>query len=164
MKKYITRFGLYSSLMIVALFLLTWLIWGYSLPYRTQEVMGYLSMTLSLNFIFFGIKAYRDEVNGGTITFGKALKLGSLITLLPSAAFGIYMIVFFYLYGAQWTEYAMTNMPEEQKIQFQQAPEIFMNPFFQGLIMFVTVFIVGFIISLISAFILKKENKVETAQ
>jgi len=35
--------------------------------------------------VFFGIRSYRDNVGGGTITFGKAFTVGILITLLSCA-------------------------------------------------------------------------------
>ena len=159
MQTYIKRYGLYSAATILALLILIWTIWGFSVDYKTQEILGYLSMVISLTFIFFGIKAYRDNLNGGSITFGKALKLGSLIALLPSIAFCFYVIVFLYIFGAKWSEFALANMSEAQRAQFAKSPELFMNPFFQGIVMFFTVFMVGFIISLLSAFILRKDNK-----
>ena len=163
MKKIIIRFGLIGSAVIVVLFGLQWMIWGMEMDYQTAELLGYLTMILSLSFVFFGIKAFRDQENDGIISFGEALQLGSMIALVPSLAFCLYMILFFMWKGQEWSEYALRNLPEPQRIQFEQNAELYMNPFFQGVIMFITVFVIGFIIALISSFILKRGPKVETA-
>lgn len=158
MNKLILRFGLYSSALMIGFFSVTWAIWGTSVDYNTSELLGYASMIISLSFVYFGVKAYRDEQNGGQITFGKALGVGSLIALLPSLAFAIYTVIFFVLMGDKWTAYALENMSEAQLAQFEANRELFMNPWFQAGIMFLTVFMIGFAYALISAFILKREK------
>ncbi len=160
MNKLILRFGLYSSALMIVFFSVTWAIWGTSVDYNTSELLGYVSMFISLSFVYFGVKAYRDEQNGGQITFGKALGVGSLIALLPSVAFAIYTVIFFMVKGAEWTEYALANMSAEQLAQFETNQELFMNPWFQAFIMFITVFMIGFAYALISAFILKRQKAV----
>lgn len=151
------RNGIYSMLIMLTAFIATQLIWGNTLPYRTAEVIGYISIFISLSFVFFGIRAYREEKNGGVISFGKAFQVGLIITLFPSIAFGLYTIGLFLFQGDEMMEYYMKNMPESDRQQFEANPELFSNPFFQGIIMFLTVFIIGLVISLISAWILKRQ-------
>ncbi len=160
MNKQILRFGLYSSITMIGLFGLTWVIFGTSLGYTTTEVIGYLSFFISLSFIYFGVKAYRDEQNGGQISFGKALGVGMLVALIPSVAFGIYTTIFIALQGEKWMQWALENMPPSQRSQFDANPELFTNPWFQGIVMFVTVLVIGFAYALISAFILKRQKAV----
>lgn len=51
-------------------------------------------MIASLSFIFFGIKHYRDKVNNGAVSFGKALVIGLLISALTGL--GIAMVDYIY--------------------------------------------------------------------
>ena len=46
-------------------------------------------MVLSFLAIFFGIRTYRQNVGGGAITFGRAFKVGILITLVTCAIYVI---------------------------------------------------------------------------
>ncbi|MBK7872876.1 MAG: DUF4199 domain-containing protein [Saprospiraceae bacterium] len=157
MNKYILRFGVYSGITMLVLFGLTWAIFGTSLGYKTSEVLGYLSMFISLSFIYFGVKTYRDEQNGGQITLGKAFLVGLLIALIPSLFFAIYTGIFITLQGEEWMQWALENMPPSQRSQFDANPELFTNPWFQGVVMFFTVFVIGLAYSLISAFLVKRK-------
>lgn len=157
MKKVTFRFGLYSALALIVINIITWTTVGTKMDFRTSEVVGYLAMFVSLIFIFFGVKAYRDEHNGGVISFGKALQVGTLIALVPSVAFGIYCVIFFALQGNKWMDYARENMPAEQWQQFEASPDFFMNPAFQGFLMFATVFLIGFAYAIISALLVQRK-------
>jgi hypothetical protein len=157
MKNPILRFGIYSSIILLAFGAIQWVLWNPDMDYRTAEVIGYLSMIIALAFIFPGVRAYREEVGGGVISFGKALKVGSLIALLPSAAFFVYTVIFFYLERDNWGQYALEGMSEAQRLQFEANRELFLNPFFQGAVMFFTVFFIGFVIALISALVLRSK-------
>lgn len=158
MKTIILKYGIYSSLVLVVVFGLTWLIWGTSLDYSVAETIGYLSMIIALSFIYFGIKSYRDEIGEGTVAFGEALKVGTLIALLPSAAFFIYTAILFAVKGEELVANTYQNIPEEQLAQFEANKELFLNPFFQGAVMFATVFVIGFIIALLSSWLLQRKT------
>ncbi|MDX1941627.1 MAG: DUF4199 domain-containing protein [Saprospiraceae bacterium] len=158
MNKHIIRFGLYSSAVMLGLFGLTWAIFGTSLGYTASEVIGYLSFFISLSFIYFGVKTYRDEQNGGQITLGKAFLVGLLIALIPSFFFAIYTGIFIVLQGEKWMQWALENMPPSQRSQFDANPELFTNPWFQGVVMFFTVFVIGLVYALISAFLVKRSK------
>ena len=70
MKTTILRYSVYSAIMICALFLTSWYLLEH-LPRTTQEILGYASMIVSLSFVFFGIKYYRERENEGKISFKK---------------------------------------------------------------------------------------------
>lgn len=159
MKKYTIRYGLYSATLLIILFALTWVIGGTSLGYRTSEVLGYLSMLLALSLIFFGIRTYKNEHLGGRISFGRAFKMGALTALIPALGFFLYTIVFFKVAGPEFTAYALENMPEEQKEQMAGNMDLFLNPVFQGAIMFLTVFFMGLLVSLVAALFLGNKRQ-----
>ena len=72
MKTTVIKFGIYGLILAMVIFLSA-LYFGGDLPYSTQEVLGYTSMVVSLIFLYFGIKHLRDQENGGSVNFGKAL-------------------------------------------------------------------------------------------
>ncbi|MFD0861131.1 DUF4199 domain-containing protein [Sungkyunkwania multivorans] len=168
MKKTVVRYGLFGALAICALFLLSLSI-GDGLSYSTQEIIGYASMVVSLMFVFFGIKHFRDRENGGKVNFGKALLIGVLISLITAFAFGLLDFVyvkylnpdFMTTYYDHSVEQLKASLPAEEfevkLAELEAEKELFMNPLMSFAIMSMTVFVIGFIISLISSLILQRK-------
>lgn len=168
MKNKILHYGIYSAITICILALAGWFL-GKNLDYSLQEIIGYASMILALLFVFFGIKHYRDKENNGVVSFGKALQIGVLITLFAALAFGILDVIYIkYIHPDFMTEY-YTNYVEQMKNSLSESEfqiklkeleaqkDLFSNTFVNFLLMSATVFIIGFIISLISALILQSK-------
>mgnify|MGYP001066648513 CR=1 FL=1 len=168
MKTVILKYGGYGFLTGSLIFLLG-LTLGSDLDYSTQEVIGYLTIFTSLSFIFFGIKHYRNEVNHGHVTFGKALLIGILISII--AAIGIAIVDYLYTavinpdFRSEFFSKSIENLEanytgselETKKEELKAQMELYSGSFFMAFIMFITVIIIGFIISLISALILQKK-------
>lgn len=168
MKNTILRYGVYSAITICVLSLAGWFL-GKNLDYSIQEVIGYAGMIVSLLFVFFGIKHYRDKENSGIVSFGNALLIGVLITLIAALAFGILDVIYVkYINPDFMTEY-YTHYVEQMKntlsasefkiklAELEAQKELFSNIYMSFFLMFATVFIIGFIISLISALILQSK-------
>ncbi|HEY6503462.1 MAG TPA: DUF4199 domain-containing protein, partial [Chitinophagaceae bacterium] len=83
MKQVVFRYGLYGALVIVALAAIHfyWLM-PPRISWEEAEVVGYLTMILSMIFVFMGLRHYRDHVNKGSLSFGEGLKVGVLIVLV----------------------------------------------------------------------------------
>ena len=168
MKKTVLRFGLYGSITICVLFLISWFVLD-GLPYSTQEVLGYVSMILALGFVFFGIKQYRDKENDGKLSFKKALLIGVLISLITALVFGILDVFytevlnpdFMTEYYNQSVETMKASLPadefEAKLAEMESQKELFSNPLFSFALMAMTVFVIGFIISLLSALVLQRK-------
>lgn len=169
MKKVILKFGVYGLLTALVLFLLVlWL--GMSLSYSIQEIVGYATMLASLSFIFFGIKHYRDRVNNGEVSFGKALLVGLGIAVLV----GVGVAIADYIYTAiinpdfveEYTAYSIENLKEtvppekfeQKKLELENEVKSMDSSGILAFVMFATVVIIGFIISLISALILQRKQ------
>lgn len=170
MKKTVLRYGLYATIFIVIFFLVTWLWLGSSETpdFKTQEIVGYAGIIGTMVFVFLGMKYYRDKVNGGVLAFGKAMQLGLLITLLPAVAFGLFDILYVMFVDPGFTEKYYTYMLAEMKQSLPAAEyasklkdvekqkDLFSNPVIHFFIMFLTVFLIGLIVTVISSFILKR--------
>ncbi len=168
MKNTVVRYGIYGAITICILFTLA-LTLGKGLSYSLQEVIGYTSMVVSLIFVYFGIKHYRDTENNGVVSFGKALIIGLLISLFAAIAFGLLDVIYIkYInpdfsaeYYGHIIEEMRTTLPEEEfKIKLSELEtqkELFSSPLINFLLMSATVLIIGFIISLISGLILQRK-------
>jgi hypothetical protein len=153
MKTTVIRFGLYGFLTGFTIFILHLVLGIKNLDYSTNEILGYVSIFLSLSFIFFGIKHYRDHVNDGVLTFSTAIAIGVLISLL--VGLGIAIADFMY---TKFIDPSFFNNYEQQLIEQGKADEIIeMNSTTAALFMLVLVTIIGFIISLISGLILQRK-------
>ena len=175
MKKTVIRFGAYASIIVVGISVLFWLFSSDTPNYSIAEIAGYASIILAMAFVFLGVRHYRDNEKNGSITFGEALKLGVLITLVPSLAFGVYNAVYTELldpgFVDKYYQYTLDKMkadmaPAEfeaaaQKMESEK--EMFANPVLGSVVMFLTVFLIGFVFAVVSALILKKEDKAASA-
>ncbi|WP_422858576.1 DUF4199 domain-containing protein [Flagellimonas sp. S174] len=168
MKKTVIKYGTYGAIAICGLFLISWFILD-DLPLPTQEALGYLSMILSLSFVFFGIKHYRDRENEGKVSFKNALVIGLLISLITAVVFGVLDVIYTEVLNPEFmdTYYSETLKTMEEtmsaeefklkKAEMDAQLEIFANPLMTFVLMSLTVFVIGFIVSLLSALILQRK-------
>ena len=170
MKKTILTFGLISGAIMTVLMFAT-------LPFTDSPwlqshsmVIGYTTMVLSFMLVFFGIRSYREDVGGGTITFGRAFAVGILITLISSALYVItWEIMYFGIpsFGERFMTMCVAHIkssgasPEEIQTHLNQLKYLD-NPFINALMTFTEPFPVGLIITLVSAAILRKTTKAQT--
>lgn len=154
MKSTVIKYGTYGLITGVIIFMLH-LIFGLdNLESSTNEILGYISIFLSLSFVFFGIKHYRDQVNNGFLSLGKGIKIGVLISIL--VAIGIAIADFAY---TKFINPDFFSDYEQMLIDQGRQDEIMeMTSSVAALFMLVLVTVIGFIISLISSLILQRKN------
>ena len=167
MKTTVLKYGSYSGIAILVLFTISFLFLT-DLSFGMQEVFGYLSIFIALAFVFFGIKSYRDEQPEGKLSFGKAFGLGILIVLVPSIIFGAFNVFYvvylnpeFYdqYYGQMITGLSTQYSGAELTVkitELEDMKDMASSNLFTFILMFLTVFLLGFIVSLISAMTLRK--------
>jgi hypothetical protein len=153
MKNTILKYGSYGLLAGFIIFTIHLTLGINNLDYSTNEILGYVSIFLSLSFIFFGIKHYRDHLNNGLVSFSKAIIIGVIISLL--VAIGIAISDFMY---TKYINPSFFNEYEQMLIDKGRKDEIIkMTSTTAALFMLALVSIIGFIISLISALILQRK-------
>lgn len=169
MKNIIIKYGLYALVSGFILFGLPFFL-DMGVDFEYGELLGYTAMVISLLFVYFGIKHYRDSVNNGNLSLGKALKIGMLITLFSSVG----VALFDYIYTTQinpnftqdYLEHSLATMestlsPQDFKVksaELKQQMKDYGGSGFMAFLMFITVVILGFIISLISGLILQHKT------
>ena len=174
MKNPIIKYGLYSSVFLVIMFIISFLVFKEGTS--GSELFGYSAMLLSMIFVFLGIRQYREEVGKGSLSFWQGFKTGLQIVSFPSLSFGLFTLLYVTVINPEFTETYYAKMIEKTQVEMTaegatpetieeklakmaSEKEFFTNPFMQFLVMGATVFLIGIVASLISSFVLKKEPK-----
>ncbi len=162
MKRFVIRYGLIGGCILIALGLFNWFFIARPLGYQASEFFGYLSMVVALLCIPLGIMYFRNKLNNGSVSFNQAFKIGLGITAITSVVMFFHSMLFFIIAGDDFLEWSKTGLTatelEERQAQLDALPDFVMSPWFQGVLMALTVFLIGVIISLVSSFILKQSD------
>src|SRR5437773_2638533 len=165
MKKTVLTFGLISGAIMTAMMFGTLPFTNSAWLQAHSMVIGYTTMVLSFMLVFFGIRSYRENIGGGTITFGRAFAVGILITLISSVLYVVaWEIMYFGVprFGERFMTMCVAHIknsgasPEAIQTELNQLKYL-NNPFINAAMTFTEPFPVGLIITLISALILRKK-------
>jgi hypothetical protein len=103
--------------------------------------VGYATMVLAFLMVYFGVQSYRDNVAGGRVTFGRAFKVGLLISLVIMVCYVVtWEVVFYNFMPDYFDKYAAYTLEQarqsgaseaaiaEQTTQLAGFKEMFKNP------------------------------------
>ncbi|WP_460473978.1 DUF4199 domain-containing protein [Emticicia fontis] len=134
-------------------------------------VIGYAAMLLAFSLVFVGIKTYRDKYSNGSISFGKAFKVGLFITLIASTMYVVVWMVDYYFFVPDFMAKYSTHVIQEAKDSGASAAEIqekidmveksvkfYKTPIGVMLMTYMEILPVGLVVTLISALILKRKD------
>jgi len=171
MKKTVLTFGLISG-GLMSLMMLATLPFNEQIGFDYGMVIGYTTIVLSFMLVFFGIRSYRDNVGGGEITFGRAVAVGILITLIASLCYvGTWEVLYFNFmpdFAEKFTKYAVDKVIASgastevinAKLQEMKDLKVMLdNPLINAAVSFTEPFPIGLIVTLISATILRTKRK-----
>ena len=170
MKKVVLTFGLLSGALSMTLMFGT-MSFIDAIGFERGVFVGYTAIVISFLFVYFGIRSYRDNVNGGAITFSKGLGVGLLITLISCAFYvGSWLVIerfYFPDFVDQYNAFAM----EQLKASGASAAEIdkaaaeavefkrqYANPFIKAAFTLLEPLPVGLLITFISAAVLRRKK------
>ena len=170
MKRTVWTFGLISGAILSAMMAAT-LPFQDAIGYDRGAVIGYTTMVLASLLIFFGIRSYRDQV-GGTVSFGRALAVGALITAISSMCYVATWEVIYYKFTPGFVEKMQAHTIEKAKAEGQSQAaidkqvadmkkfaELYKNPFINSAVTFLEPLPVGLIMTLVSAGILSRKRR-----
>lgn len=171
MKKIILTYGLIAGF-IVSLWLMTAAFIGQN-DFLTKYGMffGFTSMIIAFAFIFVAIRKYRDDQQNGSITFGKALKIGVLVSLIASTFYVLTWMIEFHFFipdfmekmtSAQienWKAEGISRAELQKNIESMEGwKELYKSPIMVALITYMEILPLGLVVSLIAALMLKKKG------
>src|SRR5688572_28384843 len=87
MQRIVLTFGLISGAILAMMMLITMLFHETLMEAGTGEVVGYTTMLLAFLLVYFGVRSYRDNVAGGSVSFGRAFAVGMAIMAVGSACY-----------------------------------------------------------------------------
>ena len=171
MKRSILICGLIGGLISVGWFVVSEQFITNHMSIGTRLFFGYATMIIGLSLIFVAIKNYRDNYNAGVITFGKAFRIGLLITLIASTVYVVVWLVDFTWFAPNFFDKYNAGKLADLKAHGATAAEIsktiadnnqevamYKNPFVNAFFTYLKIVPVGLVISLIAALILKKKT------
>jgi hypothetical protein len=148
-----------------------------TLPYLDRigfdkgETIGYSTMVLAFLMVFFGVKSYRDNVAGGSVTFGRAFKAGLMITVVASLCYvATWQLIYHKLapdfalkYAAYVVEKARAAGATDAEIaaqtkQMAEFMEMYENPLVNVAITLLEPLPVGIVFTFVSAGVLSRKR------
>jgi hypothetical protein len=170
MKKTVWTFGLIAGGILSVMMLIT-MPFHDAIGFDRGLIVGYTTMVAAFLLIFFGIRSYRDNAKGGTVSFGRAFVVGTLIAAIASVC-----------YVATWEVLYFTVMPDfmekyeghvlakakadgatqaeldKTSAEMRKFAEQYKNPVINVAYTFVEPFPVGLVIALVSAGVLSRRR------
>lgn len=171
MKRIVLVFGVISGVISSALMFLTLPLLNRGIiDFKNGLVIGYSAIVLSLLLVFFGVRAYREQ-NGGTITFGRAFRVGLLITLISCAFYVVSWEILYYNFMPDFVDKcsaaAVASMREKgasdaaiaaKTKEMAEMKVTLDNPLMNAAMTFIEPFPVGLLMTLVSAGILRRRR------
>lgn len=159
------------------LFISTPLVRDGMLSFDAGTVVGYTTMVVALSMVFFGVKAYRDQHLGGAISFGKAVVVGALITLVASVVYALVWEVCYHTVASGFMDGMKEYYLQEKQQQGATAAELkqydremcdmvamYDNPFIRFGMTVMEILPVGIVLTLLSAVLLRKKTFLPAAE
>lgn len=157
------NYGGYYGLSGVITFLAFYFI-GTDMQSKLPQLLGYV---LLIVFMVMGIKSYRDEDLGGSISYGCSLGTGILISIFGGIITGAFTVLFFSYIAPEMTQKILDqteqgllegNMSEAQVEQAMTYTRKFMAPGWLFVFSILGSAFMGFIFSLIVSIFLRKNQ------
>jgi hypothetical protein len=175
MQKIVLTFGLIAGAILSAMMLMT-IPFMDRIGFEKGEVIGYTTMVAAFLMVYFGVRSYRDNVAGGTVTFGRALKVGLLITVIASVCYvAMWQVVYYKVapdfldkYEAYVVERARKSGATDAKIaahvkEMAEFKAFYRNPFLNVAMTFIESLPVGILFSFVSAWAVSRRRRAEGA-
>ena len=176
MKKTVLTFGLISG--VISSSLMVCFIPFYNRIGNDRAlILGYTSIVLSFLLVYFGIRSYRDNVGDGHISFAKGFAVGICITLISCLFYvGTWEVLsrtvfqdFMDKYSTAMIAKAQASGASAEVVQakideIQRMKVNYANPVYRMLMTFIEPFPIGLLITLISAAVLRKKARPESAR
>ena len=171
MKKVVLVYGIIAGLIVAGMMAFSTSYYCSKGDFEGGMIYGYSAMIISFSMIFVGIKSYRDKHNGGTISFGKAFKVGFFISLIASTIYVIGWLINYYFFIPDFMDKYTAVMLAKAKAsgisagemakkttEMAQMREWYKNPLFVILMTYVEILPVGLIVTFISSLILRRKT------
>jgi hypothetical protein len=178
MKKVVLVYGIIAGLIVTGMMAFSTSYYCTKGDFEGGLIYGYSAMIIAFSMIFVGVKSFRDKYEGGMISFGKAFKIGLFISLIASTIYVTGWLINYYFFIPDFMDKYAAAMIAKAKASGISADELvkkttdmarmkewYKNPLFVILMTYVEILPVALVVTLISAFILKRTTakQIQTA-
>jgi phage shock protein PspC (stress-responsive transcriptional regulator) len=131
------------------------------------EYIGWINIPIMVVAMVFAIKERREKEFGGYMEFGKAFGTATMVVLIATAITAVYTYFYMSIINPSYREYALQKqitkmeekgMPQDQIDTAMHYTEKFMTPTMMSVFVFFGGLVMGIIVALIVAAIMKKSN------
>lgn len=175
MRKTVWTFGLISGALL-SFFMLVSLKFEDAIGFDRAEIVGYTAMVLSFLLVFFGVRSYRETVCAGSVSFGRALAVGALISLIASLCYvATWELIFYKIspdFSAKYQAYAVEQARakgasqadiDKRVAETKRFMESYKNPIFNAAVTFLEPLPVALVFTLVSAGVLRRKPRADAA-
>lgn len=172
MRKIVLTFGLIAGAILSVMMLLT-IPFMEEINFDKGAIIGYTTMVLAFLMVYFGVRSYRDNVAGGSVSFGRAFSVGLLIVVIASACYvATWQFIYYRItpdftekYSAYALEQARKGGASEAEIAAKAAEmarfsELYKNPLVNIGFTFLEPLPVGLVFTLVTAGVLSRKRRV----
>lgn len=171
MRKIVLTFGLISGAILAAMMFAT-IPFQDNIGFDRGEVIGYTTMIIAGLLIFFGVRSFRDNVAGGSVSFGRAFAVGIQIGAVAAVCYvAAWQVIYYKIspdfmqkYQAYILDKAKADGETEQQLAARKADmekfgEMYKNPLVNVAVTFLEPLPVAVLMSLVSAGVLSRKKK-----
>ncbi len=132
-----------------------------------SKIAGLANYVFVVVALYMGNKVLRDQIQGGYLSYARALGSGTLISTVSGVLQSVFMLVFYKFISPESLVQIMNIVEEEMVLSGKTDQEIelamkmsgyFMNPAVMSVMTLLGTVLMGFIFSLIVAAIVKKDE------
>lgn len=123
MQRVVLTFGLIGGVILTVMMLVAFQ-FHEQIGFDRGVYVGYASMVLAFLMVYFGVQSYRDNVAGGSITFGRAFNVGLLISLVIMACYVVVWEVTYYNFMPDYLDHYTAYALEQARLSGASADAI----------------------------------------
>lgn len=171
MRKIVLTFGLIAGAILSVMMLLT-IPFMEEINFDKGAIIGYTTMVLAFLMVYFGVRSYRDNVAGGSVSFGRAFTVGLLIVVIASACYvATWQFIYYRItpdftekYSAYALEKARKGGASEAELaakaeEMARFSELYKNPLVNIGFTFLEPLPVGLVFTLVTAGVLSRKRR-----
>jgi hypothetical protein len=170
MRKIVLTFGLISGVLLSAMMAIT-IPMQDRIGFDNGMLVGYTTMVLAFMLVYFGVRSYRDNVAGGTVSFWRAFGVGMAIAAIASVCYVITWEIMYFNFMPDYLEKYQAHALEKaraagesaasiaaQQAEMEQMAVWYQNPLINAAITFLEPLPVALVMSLVSAAVLSRRK------
>jgi len=170
MRSIVLKFGLLSGALLSAMMAVT-IPFQDAIGFDYGMIVGYTTMVLAFLLIYFGVRSYRDTEGGGSVTFGRAVKVGALIALISSCCYvATWQVMYFNFmpdFSAKISAHTLAKARaageseaaiSKTRKEMEEFAVMYQNPAINAAITFLEPLPVALIMTLVSAVLLSRRT------